>query len=164
MKMKPWHQIVELRPGLAEGRLDMKDLAADLHAVHEGKAVEDYLDSEAEIEVKDGAILYQGEYVHNLVVDKILSFMRNSLPYKPLVKFLSKLMENPSSRSVNELYKFFTDKHGKTMSFSMFCTLRPKWCQTAIGDHALHQLVCTGLRLPSMQELCVLPPSGLDAT
>ena len=76
-----------------------------------GKAVEDYLDSEAEIEVKEGAVLYQGEYIHNLVVDKILSFMRGGLPYKPLVKFLGKLMENPSSRSVNELYRFLEHKN-----------------------------------------------------
>ena len=76
-----------------------------------GKAVEDYLDSEVEIEVKDGAVLYQGEYVHNLVVDKILSFMRGGLPYKPLVKFLGKLMENPSRRAVDELYSFLENKN-----------------------------------------------------
>ena len=44
MKLKPWHEVVELRPGLTEGMLEMKDLAADLHAVHEGKATQDYLD------------------------------------------------------------------------------------------------------------------------
>jgi hypothetical protein len=44
MTIKPWHKIVQLRPGLAEGKLEMKDLAADLHAVHEGKASKEYLD------------------------------------------------------------------------------------------------------------------------
>jgi hypothetical protein len=76
-----------------------------------GKAVEDYFDSESEVEIKDGAVLYQGEYVHNLVVDKVLSFMRGGLPYKPLIKFLGKLMENPSARSVNELYRFLEHKN-----------------------------------------------------
>ena len=74
-------------------------------------AVQDYLDSEAGIEVSNGTVFYEGEAIHNLVVEKILSFMRGGLPYKPLVKFLGKLMENPSARSVNELYKFLEHKN-----------------------------------------------------
>ena len=75
------------------------------------QAVEDYLVEDAEIEIRDGQVLYQGESVHNLVVEKIMSFMRNGLPYKPLVKFLGKLMDNPSRRSVDELYKFLEHKN-----------------------------------------------------
>ncbi len=75
------------------------------------QAVEDYLDEDAEIEIRDGQVLYQGESVHNLVVEKIMSFMRNGLPYKPLVKFLGKLMDNPSRRSVDELYRFLEHKN-----------------------------------------------------
>jgi len=74
------------------------------------KAVGDYLDADASIEVKNGGILYMGEHIHNLVVDKVLYFMKNGLPYKPLVKFLGKLMENPSRRAVNELYTFLEHK------------------------------------------------------
>ena len=64
-------------------------------------AVQDYLDADAQIEVKNGGVLYQGEAIHNLVVEKILTFMRKGLPYEPLVKFLGKLMANPSRRAVN---------------------------------------------------------------
>ena len=74
------------------------------------KAVEDYLDDDAEIEVKDGAVFYQGEVIHNLVVDKILDFMRKNLPYQPLVKFLGKMMDNPSRRAIDELYSFLEHK------------------------------------------------------
>ena len=74
-------------------------------------AVQDYLDEDAEIEVTDGMVLYQGEAVHNLVVDKILGFMRNNLPYKPLVKFLGKMMDNPSRRAIDELYSFLEHKN-----------------------------------------------------
>ena len=66
--------------------------------------------SEGNIEVKDGAVLYKGETVHNHVVDRILDFMSNSLPYKPLVNFLDKLLENPSRRAVNDLYSFLEHK------------------------------------------------------
>jgi len=74
-------------------------------------AVQDYLDADARIEVKDGAVFYEGESVHNLVVEKILTFMRKGLPYEPLVKFLGKLMDNPSRRAINELYTFLEHKN-----------------------------------------------------
>ena len=75
------------------------------------KAVEDYLDEEANIEVKDSTVYFQGEALHNVVVDKILKFMSEGAPFKPLVKFLGKLMDNPSRRAVNELYTFLEHKN-----------------------------------------------------
>ena len=74
------------------------------------KAVEDYVDNESGITVKEGSVFFQGEAIHNVVVDKILSFMRQGLPFKPLVRFLGKLMANPSRRAVNELYAFLEHK------------------------------------------------------
>jgi len=74
-----------------------------------GKAVEDY--TSGKIEVKSGVVYYNGESVHGHVVDRILSFMSNNLPYKPLVNFLEKLMANPSRRAVNELYAFLEHKN-----------------------------------------------------
>ena len=75
------------------------------------KAVEDYLDADAGIEVKDGAVFYQGEAIHNLVTDKVLDFMRKNLPYQPLVKFLANMMDNPSRRAIDELYSFLEHKN-----------------------------------------------------
>ena len=74
-------------------------------------AVQDYLDEDASIEVKDGAVFYRGESVHNQVVERILDFMRQDLPYQPLVKFLGKLMDNTSRRAVDELYAFLEHKN-----------------------------------------------------
>jgi hypothetical protein len=59
----------------------------------------------------DGTILYNGEVIHNYIVDKIFEFMDCRLPFQPLVNFLEKLMENPSKRAVDELYKFLEHKH-----------------------------------------------------
>lgn len=75
------------------------------------KAVQRYFDNEVGIDIKNGVVYYEGEPVHNMVVDKILDFMRNGLPYKPLVKFAGKLMENPSRRAVDELYSFLEHKN-----------------------------------------------------
>ena len=60
--------------------------------------------------VEDGVVRYQEHEVHNHVVERVLDFMRGGLPYKPLVKFLDKLMANPSRRAVNELYSFLEHK------------------------------------------------------
>ena len=75
------------------------------------KAIEDIPDQESGVSVENGEVFYEGEVVHNLVVDKILNFMKKGLPFKPLVRFLGKLMANPSRRAVNELYKFLEHKN-----------------------------------------------------
>lgn len=72
------------------------------------KAVEDYVDGN--ISVKEGVVRYKTEEVHGHVVGRILDFMRQGLPYKPLVKFLDKLMSNPSRRATQELYSFLEHK------------------------------------------------------
>tara|TARA_B100000676_G_C17835721_1_gene710211 strand:+ start:64 stop:876 length:813 start_codon:yes stop_codon:yes gene_type:complete len=83
------------------------DLLEDLFDV--AKAVPAY--SDGLIEVVDGQVLYDGEEIHNHVVDRLLYFMRENLPYQPLVKFLGKLMDNPSARATNELYAFLEHKN-----------------------------------------------------
>ena len=62
--------------------------------------------AEGNIKVSDGEVSYKGEVIHNHVVGRILDFMRQGLPYKPLTRFVEKLMENPSRRAVNELVCF----------------------------------------------------------
>ena len=66
--------------------------------------------AEGNISVSDGEVRYNNEVIHNHVVGRILDFMRQGLPYKPLVRFLDKLMDNPSRRAVNELYAFLEHK------------------------------------------------------
>ena len=66
--------------------------------------------SHGKIEVRDGLVTYAGEEIHNIVVDRILNFIKNDLPFEPLINFLEKLMQNPSRRAVNELYKFLEHK------------------------------------------------------
>lgn len=63
------------------------------------------------VEMKAGVTYYKGKTVNNYVVIKIIDFIQQGLPYKPLVKFLDKLMDNPSYRAVQELYGFL--EYGK---------------------------------------------------
>ena len=73
-----------------------------------GKAVGQF--TNGNIVVQNNTVLYKGENVDNHVVDRILDFMRQGLPYKPLCNFLDKLMQNPSRRAVSELYRFLEHK------------------------------------------------------
>ena len=58
------------------------------------------------VEIIDGAVVFKGEVIHNTLTTRIMKFMGEGLPFKPLVKFLENLMNNPSKRAVDELYTF----------------------------------------------------------
>ena len=73
------------------------------------QAVIDYTDGN--ISVTHGVVSYKGEPVHNVLDDKILGCMSEGVMYKRLIRFLDKLMDNPSRRSVNELYRFLEHKN-----------------------------------------------------
>ena len=58
------------------------------------------------VQIVSGCVVYNGETIHNTITDRIVKFMRDDLPFEPLVKFLENLMQNPSKRAVDELYGF----------------------------------------------------------
>lgn len=80
--------------------------------------------------VEDGAVSYNGEPVHNAVVDKMLEFAREGFCVDHLVKFLGLLMENPSKRSVDSLYEFL-ERHGLVIDeegyFLAYKSVRNDW-------------------------------------
>lgn len=93
---------------LATGDIDTLDSLFD---VSESITRKFNADNVGGIEITDGVIYYQGEPLHNYVVDRIFDFMDEGLPFQPLARFLEKLMANPSRRAVSELYKFLEHKH-----------------------------------------------------
>lgn len=62
--------------------------------------------SNGEFEVRDGEVFVNGVKVPSQLGRKIKQFVDEGLPYKPLVKFAEKLLQNPSFRAVNELFGF----------------------------------------------------------
>lgn len=62
--------------------------------------------SHGNIEVKEEVVLYKGQVLHDVIVDQILAFVHKGFPYKPLVKFLNKLMENLNPVARKSLYEF----------------------------------------------------------
>lgn len=93
---------------LATGDIDTLDTLFDVSTSITRKFDSDGVEG---IEIADGVIYYDGEPIHNYVVDRIFEFMQEGLPFKPVAQFLSKLMENPSRRAVEELYKFLEHKN-----------------------------------------------------
>ena len=60
---------------------------------------------------EDGVILWQGYEIHNLVTERILQFIERGIDIDPVVRFLAKLLKNPSKRAVDELYTFLEHKN-----------------------------------------------------
>lgn len=82
-----------------------QDWTKFLDLVDLSRKVRDYVHN-SNVEIKDGMILFDGEIVHNTLTKRVISFMQQDLPFKPLLNFLCNLMENPSKRAVDELYDF----------------------------------------------------------
>lgn len=82
-----------------------KNWNAFVNLVNIAKQVQGYFTNSG-VEINNGLVTYNGEVVHNTLTKRIINFMRDGLPYKPLVKFFDNLMKNPSKRAVDELYDF----------------------------------------------------------
>ena len=92
--------IMEVLPTATEDEL--------LELVDVNKAVTAY--SDGLVEVRDSQVYYDGSVVHGTIAKRIVEFMKNGLPFDPLVKFLKNLMDNPSMQSQVECYDFLDNK------------------------------------------------------
>jgi hypothetical protein len=103
------------------------------------KAIYNYMDGK--VEVQNGVVLYNGEPIHNVIVEKILDFANKGYPYKPLCAFLAKIMNNPSRRAIHELYKFLSNENlGITDSgtFMAYKAVRGDWTDKYSGNYDNH--------------------------
>lgn len=96
-----WRQAIE--------SLKAKDYQALKELVSVKKAFASFTGNK--VQVVDGQVFFNGEPIHNYLTDKILSFMEKGLPHESLIKFLERLMANPSRRAINELYSFLSHKN-----------------------------------------------------
>ena len=83
--------------------IKQKDWNGFVNLVNITKQVESYAEG---VEICDGALIVNGEVIHNTLTKRIVSFMGQGLPFDPMLKFLSNLMSNPSKRAVDQLYDF----------------------------------------------------------
>ena len=62
--------------------------------------------NERGFQVIDGLVYLDGEALPDSLSERVLDFFNNNLPFKPLLKFWSKLKNNPSFNSRQMLFKF----------------------------------------------------------
>lgn len=96
-----WRQAIE--------SLKAKDYQALKELVSVKKAFASFTGNK--VQVVNGQVFFNGEPIHNYLTEKILSFMEKGLPHESLIKFLERLMANPSRRAINELYSFLSHKN-----------------------------------------------------
>lgn len=51
-------------------------------------------------------LTFDGEPIHNVITDRLYYLWSNGLPFNSLLRFMDRLIENPSKRAVDELYRF----------------------------------------------------------
>jgi hypothetical protein len=99
----------QVRQALLDGNYDKV-----LKLMDSKSAIEDY--TLGNIEIKDGEVYYnhsngESEKLHGVVVDKLLSLMREGIKDpSPLFNFIERLLDNPSKHSVEQLYNFLNYK------------------------------------------------------
>lgn len=69
-------------------------------------ALKKYARGAVEVDVDKGEIYYNGQILHNCLVDRIFDMMSEGFDVNPMINFLQRLMQNPSKRAVDELYLF----------------------------------------------------------
>jgi hypothetical protein len=62
--------------------------------------------TDGEITAEGGNLMYEGQVLHGVVINRIAQFKKMGLPYEPLIAFVKRLMKNPSARAVRELFGF----------------------------------------------------------
>lgn len=72
--------------------------------VNIGNAIKEF--SEGNIVCEGGVIKYCGRPIDEAISKYVFSLMEHGLPYQPLLKFIENLYENPSNRSVSQLFTF----------------------------------------------------------
>lgn len=122
-----WRQAIE--------SLKRKDYQALRELVSVKKAFASFTGNK--VEVVDGQVFFNGGPIHNYLTDKILSFMEKGLPHESLIKFLERLMANPSRRAINELYSFLSHKNlpiTDAGSFLAYKSVRPDYTDHHTGE------------------------------
>lgn len=112
-----FQRIREQIKAIREARAGGMDIDALVHALVRLTDISQTLaeDSSGRVVVRDGVVYYDGEEIHGAITDHIVWGLREGEDVKPHIAFLQNLMENPSKRSVDQLYQFIV-KHGMALT------------------------------------------------
>ena len=107
-----------------------------------GQAIERW--SNGEFQILDNTVTYRGDRIPDVLERRILGFFEEQAPFKHLLEFYRRLAQNPSHRSVQELYGFLEHDNipiGEDGCFYAYKSVRPTlmdWhsnsCHNGIGE------------------------------
>lgn len=63
------------------------------------------------IAFKGGKFFYGEHEVHNVLTGKMMEMMKQGFPVDPMIRFMENLLDNPSKRSVDELFGFLQNNN-----------------------------------------------------
>lgn len=105
-----WTEIVEAFRRADEDRLRV---LLSLKAV-----VEEY--SVGNLSINATGVLYRGSPLHTLDAERVMAYLRDGLPYRPIANYIARKMKNPSSRAIEEMYAFLEHRHMPLMHDGRF--------------------------------------------
>src|ERR1700756_3105073 len=84
--------------------LKAKDWAALHDLVEPKKAIVDV--GAGNVSIDGDKVLWKGKPFHNALTTRMLQMYQDGFPIDPMVRFMENLMQNPSKRSVDQVYGF----------------------------------------------------------
>jgi acyl carrier protein len=85
-----------------------RDDSAILSLISLKTVVEEY--SVGALSVNSAGVTYNGRLIHSVDTERVMSFLREGLPYQPIANYMARKMLNPSARAISELYAFLEHK------------------------------------------------------
>lgn len=67
-------------------------------------------DTNGSVSVVDGNVVFNGKTIHHVLTQRMLEHLRSGYGVNPILRFLSRLMQNPSNNSTEQLCRFLENK------------------------------------------------------
>lgn len=98
------------------------------------------------VSIDNDSLYWKGQPLHNALTGRIMSMLREGFSIEPMVAFMDNLMQNPSSRAVNELYGFLEKSNLPITPDGHFLAYKKvrddyKDCHTGTIDNSVGQVV-----------------------
>jgi len=98
------------------------------------------------VEVQGDKLFWKGKEFHNALSNRMIQMLQDGFPVEPLVAFMENLMQNPSYRSVKELYGFLEKNNLPITSDGHFLAYKKvrkdfKDCHTGTMDNSVGTVV-----------------------
>lgn len=67
--------------------------------------------SSGKLSVNSTGVTFRGQPMHGIDSSRVLAFLRDGLPFKPIANYMARKMANPSARAIVEMYPFLEHKN-----------------------------------------------------